>query len=230
MKATAKLFALTLALSGAFAPVSLMAIPQVTMGTFHAGSSGNYRADPNADLSYVIGNYASGATDGTWFGTFCIEKNEYFSPGSTYNVALNDRAIGGGAWSPTPGYDIISRGTAYLYTQFATGSLSNYYGNATNSANLQDLIWWLEGEQEFWGAGTYNSLLAAQFGTNWQTAAIQDYTGTAVKVLNLTDNAGRHQDQLVYLGNSVPDSGWTLGLLSMGVLSVAMVGRRAHRS
>lgn len=203
--------------------------PQVQMGVYNAGAGGNYRANPNAELEWVIGNYAAGATDGTWFGTFCIEKNEYFSNGGVYDVVLNDRAIGGGVSTPTPGYDIISQGTAFLYTQFATGMLSaSYYGSSTNAAALQDLIWYLEGEQNSWGAGTYNSLLLAQFGANWAVDAKADYAGSAVKVMNLTSNQGqtRNQDQLVYVGVRVPDGGSSAMLLGLGLFGLALINRK----
>lgn len=210
---------------------SAFASPQVQMSIYDAGAGGNYRANPNAELEWVIGNYAAGATDGTWFGTFCIEKNEYFSNGGLYDVALNDRAIGGGVSTPTPGYDIISQGTAFLYTQFATGLLAgSYYGNATNAAALQDLIWWLEGEQNTWGAGTYNGLLLSQFGANWAVDAKADYAGSAVKVMNLTSNQGRtfNQDQLVYVG--VPDGGSTALLFGFGLIGFALVNRKKRQA
>lgn len=216
----------------ALGTLSALANPQVNMNTYSAAAGGNYRADPNAELSWVLSNYVAGkSTDGTWFGTFCIEKNEYFSAGGLYDVVLNDRAIGGGVSSPTAGYDIISQGTAFLYTQFATGMLSaSYYGSATNAAALQDLIWWLEGEQATWGAGTYNSLLLAQFGANWAVDAKADYTGSAVKVMNLTSDQGRtrNQDQLVYVG--VPDGGATALLLGLGLLGLSFVNRRQRRA
>jgi len=105
----------------------------------------------------------------------------------------------------------------------------SYYGSSTNAANLQDLIWWLEGEQGSYGAGTYNSLLSAKFGANWQIDAKADYTGAAVKVLNLTSknkdgSINHNQDQLVYVG--VPDGGLTLALLGLGLLGLALSKRR----
>lgn len=224
-----KLTSLTLALAlSAIGLTSAMANPQVNMGTYSAGAGGNYRANPNAELEWVLSNYTAGkSTDGTWFGTFCIEKNEYFSDGGLYDVAINDRAISGGVSSPTAGYDIISAGTAYVYKLFAMGGLANsYYGSATNAAALQDLIWWLEGEQATWGAGTYNSVLSSYFGANWQVLAKADYTGSEVKVMNLTSNQGRtqNQDQLVFLG--VPDGGATLFMVGFGLLALAFARRQ----
>lgn len=209
---------------------SALANPQVNMSVYDAGAGGNYRANPNAELEWVLNNYVMGkSTDGTWFGTFCIEKNEYFSNNGLYNAVINDRAISGGVSSPTAGYDIISQGTAFLYTQFATGVLApSYYGSSTKAAELQDLIWWLEGEQNSWGGGTYNSLLLGQFGANWAVDAKADYTGSAVKVLNLTSGNTKNQDQLVYLG--VPDASTTAGLLGLGLLSLAGLRRRFQRA
>lgn len=218
----------------AFSTSTLLAIPQVKMGVFDAGSSGNYRADPNADLAYVLSNYVMGkSTDGIYFGTFCIEGNEYFSNGGTYNVALSDRAQNGGLYSPTVGYDVISQGTAYLYSEFAVGTLSGFtYNNGASALALQQMIWWLEGEI---GSGLapvnisgnlFYGLLNTQFG-DLNTAKL-DYAGSSVQVMNLTDaNRGRHQDQLVYLGgNRVPEGGQTLALLGAGLLGLAWLRRR----
>lgn len=205
------------------------AIPQVTMGLYNAGSGGNYRANPNAELEWVLSNYVAGkSTDGTWFGTFCLEKNEYFSANSTYNAALNNKTLSSG----TGNGDVISEGTAYLYTLFATGMLPvSYYGSGSKADDLQDLIWYLEGEQNGWGNGTYNSLLNNKFGNDWKTLAKVDYTGSAVQVLNLTQTNDRgrishYQDQLVYVGVRVPDAGTTALLMGLGLFGIAFARRR----
>ena len=225
---------LSLALVGVMTSSGLFAIPQVTMGIFDSGSSGNYRADPNAELAYLLNNYALGkSTDGTYFGTFCIEGNEYFSPGETYNVALNNRALNGGLYTPTLGYDVISQGTAYLYSQFAVGTLSGFtYNNAGAGLSLQHMIWWLEGEigsglaPSDISANPFAGLLNTQFGD--LTTAKLDYSGTEVGVMNLTDaNQGRHQDQLVYLGSSrVPESGWTIAFLGASLMGLGWHRRK----
>ena len=79
-----------------------------------------------------------------------MEEGETFNPGGEYEVALEQRRglrKGGGNGS----YDALSKGTAYLYSQFANGSLAGYiygYGatRATAAGELQEAIWWLEGE------------------------------------------------------------------------------------
>ncbi len=226
-------------LVGAIASLGLstaVAIPQVTMRTFDAGSGGNYRADPNSELDWVISNYALGkSTDGTWFGTFCIEKNEYFSNGGTYDVELNNGSINGGVSGAVGGKDIISIGTAYLYEQFALGTLSGFNFGDTNISSivresakqLQNTIWYLEGEitsaaQGYGSAGFGSFLTLAQGVANYA----DNYTGSAVRVMNLTSNNGQnfHQDQLVYAG--VPDTGATLSLLALGLIGLSAARRR----
>ena len=219
---------------------SAIAIPQVTMGVFDAGSGGNYRANPNSELDWVISNYALGkSTDGTWFGTFCIEKNEYFSNGGVYDVGLNDGAVNGGISGAVSGKDVISVGTAFLYENFVLGTLSGFNYGDTNASTavrlsakqLQNTIWYLEGEitsvSQGYGSAGYGSFLSlAQSQTNYAS----DYSGSAVKVMNLTSNDGRnfHQDQLVYTG--VPDAGATLSLLAIGLVGLGAARRLFGKS
>lgn len=220
-------------LIGAIASLGLsaaVAVPQVTMRTFDAGSGGNYRANPNSELDWVISNYALGkSTDGIWFGTFCIEKNEYFSNGGTYDVELNNGSIQGGVGGAVNGKDIISVGTAHLYEQFALGTLSGFtYGDSNSALQLQNTIWYLE--DEFTNPNPpvdFGSFLTlAQSVTNYA----DNYNGSAVKVMNLTRNGGQsfHQDQLVYTG--VSDSGATLGLLALGLFGLGAARRRFGKS
>ncbi len=230
-RSSAKRIASFLVAAATLGLASAHAIPQVTMGTFNAGSSGHYRADPNVELEHVLANYALGkSTDGTWFGTFCIERNEYFTPGDTYDVVLNNGSVNGGESGAVNGKDIISNATAYLYEQFAIGSLIGFvYGNATHAAQLQNTFWELEGETS--GPDDFGSFLAlAQSIANWSA----DYTGSAVKAMNLTQTKNGvttlHQDQLVYLGHAnVPDSGSSIALLFLGVAGLAAIRRQIAR-
>ncbi|MDQ8200728.1 VPDSG-CTERM sorting domain-containing protein [Pelagicoccus enzymogenes] len=204
---------------------------QIQMGNSNGSDIGYYRANPHGDFESVIGNYALGkSTDGTWFGTFCIEKNEYFTPGSTYDVALNDGAISGGRNGAVNGKDIISEGTGWLYEQYAIG---NFFSTVYNPYNLQKAIWFLEDELNWSDLGTKArnlvTLAATSLGlstTDWSEVK-SDYTGKNVKVMNLTSNNGQnqHQDQLVYM--PVPDSGSTLALL--GFASAGLLAFRRRR-
>ena len=93
--------------------------------------------------------YAAAATFNGGFETFCIEYSEHFSPGSTYYYGISQGAMNGGLSGGNP--DPISRGTAWLYLQFAKGTLAGYNyalgpGGNASAAALQATIWWLEGE------------------------------------------------------------------------------------
>ena len=211
---------------------SAYAIPQVTMGTFDAGSGGNYRANANSDLDWVVSNYALGkSTDGTWFGTFCLEYNEHFANGGVYEVALNNGSMSGGVSGAIGGKDVISVGTAYLYEQFALGSLTGFsYGSSTAAKRLQNTIWYLEGERTLGqaqaGVGMGTFLTLVQGVANYSN----DYAGSDVKVMNLTSNGGntRNQDQLVYA--KVADSGATLSILLLGLTGLIAARRKLARS
>lgn len=212
--------------AGAFWVNQAMAI-QVTMQTFSSGVSGEYRADPSSDFTWVLGNYVSGkTTDGTWFGTFCVETDEFFSPGSTYDVGLSYQAFGGGSNTDTG--DRLSVGTAFLYSQFARGTLSGFvYHNSTSALNLQNMIWWLEDEAVAdQSANPFASLLISQFGSlnNAKVSVDSSGSGYGVEVMNLTSDHGRtlNQDELVY----VPDGGLTIASLGMGLLGLSLIRRR----
>lgn len=92
--------------------------------------------------------------DSDGFETFCLERNEYYKSGKTYDVALNDGSIKGGIDGQDPpgsNYDPLDPMTAYLYNEFITGSLNGYdYGTGSgrvDSANaLQRVIWYIEDE------------------------------------------------------------------------------------
>lgn len=117
------------------------------------------------------------------FLTFCIEKNEYITvPGSPYDVDLGPSSVKGGLGGPQP--DPISIGTAWLYSQFRKGTLANYtYGNNTSANQLQDAIWWLEGEMADPGAGNvFRQDILAKYGAN---ATLDSGGAFGVVVMNL---------------------------------------------
>ena len=206
---------------------------QVKMGTFNAGSGGNYRFDPQGSIGVDLSGYAAGkSTDGTWFGTYCIQKNEYFTPGNIYDVVVNDRSVKAGVNNNqnnvSDGYDIISVGTAYLYGEFAKGTLVGFnYGLASSAADLQNWFWYLENEQTNQGSSTFGNLLVAQFGSI--SNSMVNYTGNEVKVLNLTTGGLTsptvyNQDQLVYVG--VSDNGSVVAMLGLTMIGLMVVRRK----
>ena len=94
----------------------------------------------STDLSSMIANYDSAAKNQMGglpnFQTFCVEGNEHIYTNTTYNVALNDHSV------LSNNYLIL--GAAWLYSQFAQGTLTgyNYTGSRTTTADqLQRAIW-----------------------------------------------------------------------------------------
>ena len=182
------------------------------------------------------------------FQTFCVEFNEHLQHGVTYYWDLNTGAVAGGpgggqnlsTWYGGHGTgDPLDPKTAYLYSKFWNGTLSNYdYGpnNAPNAnreqdgEDLQRVIWYLE--QEANGDVSSGQRLA------WYNEAVEATTlGTdnkitwsglgGVRVLNLYSDTGmtvRVQDQLIVV--PAPQT-YLAGLALCGaVVAVGKVRRR----
>src|ERR1700744_1927647 len=142
-----------LSLSGVMAAPHLFASMSVTLldntSTYSHGVGGEFRAVGNSGLDAVVDwaaytsqtsgtishstdgssqGYSSGLNGDAYFQTFCIEYNESFTPGNTYSVGISETLNANGTGSA------VTLGTAWLYSQFAAGTLNNYssYGTTYN--------------------------------------------------------------------------------------------------
>jgi hypothetical protein len=192
-----------------------------------AGGGGPFLATTHGSL---LGNIS--------FLTFCIEYNEHFSYGGTYNFTLSDAATNGGVGGPHP--DPVSDATKWLYYEALFGGYTGWYtavtgtalgsGTPTNvGANIQEAIWWLEEERtaaEIGGTGSASYKIAQYALANnmWSSLYAQ---GNRVFAMNLTTLAGGNaQDQLAY--ELVPEPG-TILLLGSGVMGLVGAMRRRQR-
>ncbi len=236
-----------------FASSAALADPTtITLGNGYGSLAGEFKAKVTSGTSTPFQGSSVLYGTGTSFITFCLEKTEYFNNYDTQTLyvkgAPNIGAVNGGAGraamyagdvpgsgNASNGFDPISSKTAYLYTQFSKGTLSNYdYGNAALRAgdadSLQNAIWYLENEL---GTPALNTLGAqTQAWINEATTAIANnqWSGIGnVRVLNLYTDSNFNsisQDQLYMLPVPEPE---TYAMMLAGLGLIGFVANRRRR-
>jgi len=218
---------------GPMAMADTLTLHRVT--DYFSGDGGEFTLSGN-DLVSFQAYYADSAEDeGNWdpsIQSFCVERNEYVSVGSTYNFDLNTAAVAGGIDGGSP--DPLSVGAAYLYYQFSQGILEDYdyaegAGRIASAADLQQAIWWLEDETA--AADPNNIFINAVIGLFADPKA-NNNGEYPVLVLNLYNmDATFAQDMLVTA--SVPEPGvmhlFCSGLLGAGLFGLARQRRKLKK-
>jgi len=183
--------------------------------------AGNVWALPMADTYVTMENdwdvpYTMTDAEGNTYGTFCLEKNNFFEPGKTYYVSsVGDYASGGGVGG-VDGRDPVSSDSKWLYAAYMSG----VFGQISNAAQMvQNAIWYLE--NEITNASDWNTLSAYEF----------DDSGWTVIAVNLiTKNGSIIDNQSQLVGAPVPEPA-TMLLFGAGLLGLAGVSRmRKKRS
>lgn len=191
---------------------------QVTFSDgYGTGIGGEFKA-AFANFSFA----PNSLTGGSFFETFCLERNETIQFGRTYFADFSTSAKSGGAGGPNP--DPLDARTAFLYTNFIRGELAGYdysggAGRASSANALQNAIWYLEQEITNLSLGLNGAeqALAAQFVAAANNSGWTDIGG--VRVMNVYANAdgtGNHQDQLIMVPAPSAAVLGLIGLLSAG--------------
>lgn len=102
--------------------------------------------NPALDISgYAASTKLTVGTGALGFETFCLEYNQEFYPAnnypasqSTYNYIMGNGVVSNVALNgdSNAGYDTISVGTAWLYSQFAQGTLPDYYYGSSDTGGV----------------------------------------------------------------------------------------------
>lgn len=196
------------------------------------GAGGEFTIGVDTALLKYKALYSDKVSSANSFQSFCLENwnpaEATWSGSADYTI--NSYAINGGGGA-TDGKDIISIGTAWLYQQFAKGTLDGYdytlgTGRSDDAIALQKAFWWLENEN----GGDYNSefISKAILGlglagsiSDIQTALRANNTIYAVAVINPYQGSTLRQSQLIL----VPVPG-ALILASLGTGFVGWLRRR----
>lgn len=189
--------------------------------SYGSTSGGEFQATPSG-----FGFTPVGLGEFNGFETFCVEQNEHIRFYKTFYVTFSDAAVNGGVAGQYPegsNLDPLDPMTAYLYTQFITGSLSTIGydytagpGRIASADALQYAIWYIEDEITDLPDG-----LATTFYNDAVAAGWTDLGN--VLVMNVFPDSGytlNSQDQLVMGPATIPAPGAIL----LGGIGLALVG------
>jgi hypothetical protein len=195
---------------------------------YYEGSGGEYNVTPVTGVGYSSLDQYNNNFGQLGYGTFCVDRDLSITVPGQYTAVIDPGAV-------TQNGNHISVGTAWLFQQFAQGTLSDYHytqlgdpGRASDALNLQLAIWTLEG---YYGypdpsVNPFLNLAISQFGS-LSGAEVDANRAYDVGVLNLynTQTGAAIQPMLTLL----PDGGSALILLGMGLSGIAVCARKFRR-
>lgn len=163
--------------------------------------------------------------------------NEEFVPGNwggpAYNFSLGNTALS----NTSVPYSPLTEGTAWLYSQFAAGTLAGYdysntstLGRAYSALELQEAIWFLQGQDAI-GAPLVSSdpflaLVDSALGAAATTTASPGFDGVQVMVLQGVAGYGSTPNSQPQLYYNVPDNGTTVLLVAGALFALLGFKRR----
>jgi hypothetical protein len=153
--------------------------------------------------------------DKSQYLTFCLESQNYFTPGTTYDVkSVGDIVTGGGVGAESQyGGDPLSADTKWLYAAY----MSNVFSTVQKAApKVQRSIWYLE-EESGGSLSDWNELNKFNF----------DASGWKVVAVNITLNGEDNQSQLAGAA-PVPEPA-TMLLFGTGLAGLAGASMRRKK-
>ncbi len=217
------------------------------------GATG-YNSFTATSQSGYNGENSGPGSNGSNFQTFCLQANEFFTPGQTYTSIISTYTVAEGRSNYDPsgptaatssGRDYLSSTTALLYSTFRAGGTFGGFAPSGSSAlttALQLAIWYSEGELNnvtstgnttYADYSTYTGNTAAVAMYNWARTN-NDGSLYNVRVLQLYNSNGSNaQDQLTILSPAqllnfvpLPPAAFAgLGTLA-GVIGIGYIRRR----
>ncbi|MFW5653118.1 MAG: hypothetical protein ACOC0P_03655 [Planctomycetota bacterium] len=194
-------------------------------------NGGPFEVDPSFGGHTATGKF--GASEGN-FISFCLERDEFVTEGTTYNVQIGTSASNGGFGGGNP--DPLDERTAFLYTKFAEGTFADDFNAWSGSTFeftyldtydgeiLQDAIWIIEDEKPL-KRGDDDRAFQDEI-IAWAEQAVADggeWFGRglgSVRVMTLTNLDGTPaQDMITIVPLPMPVALGLAGLFGVGIMT-----------
>ena len=164
-------------------------------------------------MTYAVSDTKGGQIKG-YYDTFCIQENVYIYPTQWYQVAdisntvgyFNKSVAGGGP---------LNQAVDYLFYRYSIGAYASQLSNKTAQADLQNLLWYLQGETSSYSTFGKNYQWDFDWTAYGNNASLHHAWGT--EVLNIVSGRCDIQNQLY---RQVPEPS-TMLLIGLGLLGLA---------